>query len=163
MRIQSIFILTLALILGLISSQLFAQGKGGNRGGSQIRVRFHTGGGNAQNHAFHNANRGRSGNQFGSQQFRHFQQHNNPHWYKTSYRFNPRHRNVHFVQFHQFPYRTCWYGGQYWVCFNGYWMPYQYLVQNHFGAWQWHQAHFHLHSHRQFVQGGFQGQLKYGK
>ena len=73
--------------------------------------------------------------------------------------------NLYLVKFHQFPYDVCWHNGKYWVCFEGHWMPYSYLINNHAGAWDWHQTHYRFHNHAAFKKNWKAGNVRliYGK
>lgn len=73
-------------------------------------------------------------------------------YYRAQHHFAVRSK-LHFVSFYQFPYDVCWHGGKYWVCFEGEWMPYSYLIQNHAGAWNWHQTYYKRHNHVAFKSG----------
>jgi len=95
--------------------------------------------------------------------------HNSGHHFYKKYHKAQRYfvvrSNLYLVQFHQFPYDVCWHNGKYWVCYEGYWMPYSYLIQNHAGAWNWHQTHYRYHNHSSFKKNFKNGNAKltYGK
>lgn len=70
--------------------------------------------------------------------------HNHGHHCPVIYRFPVK---VQYVTFCKFPYKVCWYNGQYWVRYGGVWIPYRYVIQQDQNCWNWHQTYFHLQKH----------------
>ena len=138
-------VIVMAVFMALLAAQSQAKDNNKKRGG-RARVKFSSGGYKHKRHnfKFHNQKKFvHKKHSRGNHPHFHARKHN--HRWHNSYprwKFNARYmKSVHWG--HGFPYKVAWNHGQYWVYYDGVWMPYEYLIQNHAGAWQWHQQHFH--------------------
>ncbi|QEG22875.1 hypothetical protein [Mariniblastus fucicola] len=142
-------------------------GNGKNSNGNQ-RAKFSVHNGNHKGHHHNNKIKIHHGHGHAQHGHGHYGTHHNKHfchkYIRAQHHFAVR-TNLYLVQFHNFPYDVCWHNGKYWVLFDGYWVPYTYLIQNHAGAWNWHQAHYKFHNHAYFKKNWKTGKvrLKYSK
>ena len=154
---RTLIILALAVV-SISTAASTASAQKGKKGGG-VKVRINTGFNHNKFKHFGNKNFHHNKfnhnkyyhNKFNHNKFKHANFKNVKYGYKYQ-NVNQRYfYNLKYYKWSKFPYRVCVYNNAYWVLYGNQWMPYHYLVQNHAGAWNWHNQHFHKIKHHKRV------------